>query len=110
MKLVLIVRNPIVRIVSDIVHEFLEGRLKEEEMPDIDSVIFNRGNNYKITSKTLKHHCCHHLIEISLEWVNKNLYPITNYTNIIEKILSVFPASQLFVLNGDNLIKFVFSY
>ena len=58
-KLVLVVRNPIVRIVSDIVHEFLEGRLKEEEMPDINNVIFYTGNRYKISSKTLKHHCHH---------------------------------------------------
>ena len=56
-KLVLVVRNPIVRLVSDVVHEFLEGELNEEEMPDIDSVLLYRGNNSKILSTTLKHHC-----------------------------------------------------
>ena len=50
-KIVLVVKNPIIRIVSAIVHEFLEGSLKEEEMPDIDSVIFNARNNYEISSK-----------------------------------------------------------
>ena len=54
-KIVLVVKNPIVRIVSDIVHEFLEGMLKEEEMPDIDRVIFNRGNSYNISGKTIIH-------------------------------------------------------
>ena len=42
-----------------------------------------------------------------LDWINDQLYPITNYTNMIEKILSVFPKSQLLVVNGDNLIRFV---
>ena len=50
-KLVLVVRNPIVRLVSDVVHEFLEGMLKEEEMPDINSVILNRGNNQNVSGK-----------------------------------------------------------
>ena len=45
-----------------------------------------------------------------LDWVNKHLYPISNYTNVIEKIQSEFPKTQLLVLNGDNLIKFVFRY
>ena len=56
-KLVLVVRNPIVRMVSDVVHKFLVGELKEEEMPDIDSVLLYRGNNSKILGTTLKHHC-----------------------------------------------------
>ena len=54
-KLVLVVRNPIVRLVSDVVHEFLEGMLKEEEMPDINSVILNKGNNPNVSGKTLTH-------------------------------------------------------
>ena len=56
MKIVLVVRNPIVRLVSDIVHEFLVGSLKEEKMPDLDSVILNTDNknNPKISSKSRK--------------------------------------------------------
>ena len=54
MKIVLIVRNPITRLVSDIVHEFLVGSLKNEEMPDIDDMILQRtdaGINQKISGQ-----------------------------------------------------------
>ena len=43
-----------VRLVSDIVHEFLVGSLKTEEMPDIDDLILQRqdaGINPNISSE-----------------------------------------------------------
>ena len=63
-RLVLVVKNPIVRIVSEIVHEFLEGTLKEEEKPDIDRVILNTDNSYNITSKTIQHHCYNNFLDM----------------------------------------------
>ena len=108
----LVVRNPIIRLLSDIAHEFLVGSLKEEEMPNVDSLILNTGNKNtpKISSKNCRIWLAGKLSTDFLDWVNKHLYPISNYTNVIEKIQSEFPETQLLVLNGDNLIKFVFKY
>ena len=35
-------RNPIDRVVSDIVHEYTSGMLKGQLMPDIDDIIMGR--------------------------------------------------------------------
>ena len=43
----------------------------------------------------------------SLGWVDNHLYPMTNYTNVLQKMLQIFPSTQILVVNGDNLIKFV---
>lgn len=47
---------------------------------------------------------------IPLDWVTDYLYPESNYSDLVEKILHMFPPSQLHVVNGDNLIKFVFNH
>ena len=38
-KMLLVVRNPIDRVVSDIIHEYAVGSQKDEEMPDINNII-----------------------------------------------------------------------
>ena len=42
-KLLLVVRNPVKRIVSNIVHEFKDGKLKNLKMPNIDDLILQRS-------------------------------------------------------------------
>ena len=32
---------------------------------------------------------------------------MSNYTNVLQKILTIIPQTQILVVNGDNLIKFV---
>ena len=41
-KLLLVVRNPIDRVVSDIVHEYTSGELKGKPMPNVDDIIMGR--------------------------------------------------------------------
>ena len=40
-KMLLVVRNPIDRVVSDIIHEYAEGILKDKEMPDINDILIS---------------------------------------------------------------------
>ena len=40
-KMLLVVRNPIDRVVSDIIHEYAEGSLKDKEMPDINDILIS---------------------------------------------------------------------
>jgi hypothetical protein len=41
-KLLMVVKNPIDRIVSDVLHEYISGAHKGEPMPLIDDVIMDR--------------------------------------------------------------------
>ena len=40
-KMLLVVRNPIDRVVSDIIHEYAVGSVKDKEMPDINDIIIS---------------------------------------------------------------------
>ena len=44
-KLLMVVKNPIDRIVSDVLHEFLSGKHKGKVMPPIDDVILGQAGN-----------------------------------------------------------------
>ena len=44
-KLLMVVKNPIDRVISDIIHEFTSGAHKGEPMPPIDDVIMHRAGN-----------------------------------------------------------------
>ena len=49
-RIVLVVRNPVVRLLSDIAHEFLTGSLKEEKIPDVDNAALSEDikNDHKV--------------------------------------------------------------
>ena len=105
----MVVRNPIKRLVSDIVHEFLVGSLKSEEMPDIDDMILQKSSgdiNERISGGNIINIPGDN-VTLSLGWVDNHLYPMSNYTNVLQKMLQIFPSTQILVVNGDNLIKFV---
>ena len=45
LKVLLIVKNPIDRVVSHIVHHYVQGPYKDEDMPDIDDIIMGRAGH-----------------------------------------------------------------
>ena len=44
-KLLMVVKNPIDRVISDVMHEFTSGAHKGEPMPPIDDVIMHRAGD-----------------------------------------------------------------
>ena len=56
-KVILVVKNPIDRVVSDILHNYVNGLHKGEDMPDINDIIMDRAGyiqTYKDSGKCSK--------------------------------------------------------
>ena len=90
-KLLLVLRNPIDRVVSDILHEYMAGRLKGKHMPDINDIIMNRTGFIPLFTKG----------DFIGDLLHNVLY-LTNYTFLLETITSVFPK--------DNITVYMFTF
>ena len=90
-KVLLVVKNPIDRVVSDILHEFSAAQHKDEIMPDIDDIIMGRAGMIQQRG----------LSGLSL---NDMVFYLSNYTLIYQMVSQVFPTKDLLVVNGDKLV------
>ena len=90
-KVLLVVKNPIDRVVSDILHEFSTAQHKDEIMPDIDDIIM--GSAGLIQQRGLS--------GLSL---NEMVFYLSNYTLIYQMVSQVFPRENILVVNGDMMV------
>ena len=90
-KVLLIVRNPIDRVVSDILHEYSVAQHRDEVMPDVNDLIMGRAG--QIEQKI-----------ISGLSFNEMMFYFSNYTLIYEMVASVFDSEQMMVVNGDKIV------
>ena len=90
-KVLLIVKNPIDRVVSDILHEYSAAQHKDETMPEVDDIIMGRAG--QIQQKGVS--------GLSL---NEMVFYLSNYTVIYEMVSQVFPRGNILVVNGDKIV------
>ena len=84
-------KNPIDRVVSDILNEFSAAQHKDEIMPDIDDIIM--GNAGQIQQRGLS--------GLSL---NEMVFYLSNYTLIYQMVSQVFPRKNIFIVYGDKIV------
>ena len=91
MKVLLIVKNPIDRVVSDILHEYSAAQHKEETMPEVDDIILGRAG--KIVQRGIS--------GLSL---SEMVFYLSNYSLIHQMVEEVFPRENILVVNGDKIV------
>ena len=90
-KVLLIVKNPIDRVVSDILHEYSVAQHRDEVMPDLDDLIMGRAGQIEHSG-------------ISGLSLNEMVFYLSNYTLIYQMISSVFDSKNIMVVNGDKIV------
>ena len=90
-KVLLIVKNPIDRVVSDILHEYSAAQHKEETMPEVDDIILGRAG--KIVQRGIS--------GLSL---SEMVFYLSNYSLIHQMVEEVFPRENILVVNGDKIV------
>lgn len=92
-KLLMVVRNPIDRLVSDIAHTYSVKNteiINTESLPDLDKLLIND----KIYVK-----------ENNLKEVREMFFHLSNYPALYTILTKIFPPTNILVVDGDNLIK-----
>ena len=89
-KVLLIVRNPIDRLVSDILHEFSEAQHRDEIMPDTDDLIMGRTEKISQRGPWLS--------------LNEMIFHLSNYTFLYQMVSQVFKPQNILVVNGDKIV------
>jgi len=93
-KLLLVVKNPLSRFVSQILHHYVNigGELKDREMPDnLDDLILDYQNEFGNLDRVEKS-------------VFNNSLVYSEYVDIYNRVLNYFDKNQIFVVDGDNLV------
>ena len=88
-KVLLIVKNPIDRVVSDILHEYSAAQHKEETMPEVDDIILGRAG--KIVQRGIS--------GLSL---SEMVFYLSNYSLIHQMVEEVFPRENILVVNAES--------
>merc|ERR1712032_806630 len=92
-KVILIVRDPIVRLVSDIVHYNTTLQKSRQNVYDIDQLIM--GND----PDGGRPYYAHLNISTSLR---DSVFLLSNYSHLWTQLTTVYPKNQILVLNGDD--------
>ena len=113
-KMLLVVRSPIYRVVSDIMHEYLVGTIKDNEMQDINDIIISlaeqnnkpgkEDKDIKFNTSIFQAGLVCKIIIIPGDLLG-NVFNLTNYNLIYDRLSSVIPKENILVINGDKLIE-----
>jgi len=92
-KILLIVKNPIVRVVSDIVH--FNDQFKDRndfKKQDVNDVIMGRSKDMPYYPN----------LDIT---IREAVFLLSNYSLVWEQLTAVYPENQILVLDGDIFVK-----
>jgi len=95
-KVMLIVKDPIPRTVSHIVHNYANGGAwwQHHERPEIDEVLLDRADPIIAMQVAGR--------DIVLQDV---VWRLSNYSHIYNQVAAAFPAENILVLNGNTLVE-----
>jgi [heparan sulfate]-glucosamine 3-sulfotransferase 5 len=104
-KLLMVVKNPIDRVVSDVLHEFKEGAHKGEPMPPIDDVIMHRAGNFSAYRFTGQCKVAQKYIFNVFSDLSEAVLYMSDYDLQFKMLTEVFPRENIFVVNGEMIVQ-----
>lgn len=91
-KVILVVKNPIDRVVSDILHTYDNGIQAGQKMPDINDIIMDRAGYIQANAFS----------DLTL---SKAVILLSNYSMAYEHMTEVFPRDNMLFVNGQALVE-----